>query len=93
LSKPNGNILQDVLIRLKVEKSRREYPELLRLVRARVEVNVCVRKSNRIYRNASSVLINGPVMVACKAIVIATNDIGYLRSHAYRVPGLPNVKR
>jgi len=39
LSKPKGNTLQDVLICLKVEKSRREYPELLRLVRAKVEVN------------------------------------------------------
>jgi hypothetical protein len=39
LSRPSGAILQDVLIRLTVKKSHDQYPELLRLVRARVVVN------------------------------------------------------
>lgn len=39
LSKPHGNILEDVLIRLKVKKSRGEYPDLFRLVRAQVEID------------------------------------------------------
>lgn len=39
VSKAHGNILKDVLIRLKITSSREEYPELLRLVTAIVEVN------------------------------------------------------
>ena len=36
---PKGNIRQDVLIELEVDKSREAYPEALRLVEADVEVN------------------------------------------------------
>lgn len=39
VSKPHGAILQDVLIRLKGDRSRGDYPELLRLVRAMVKVD------------------------------------------------------
>lgn len=39
VSKPQGKILQDVLVRLTVKSSRAEYPEHLRLIRAMVEVD------------------------------------------------------
>jgi hypothetical protein len=38
-SKPNGAIIKDKLIRLNIKKSRAEYPETYRLVRAIVEVD------------------------------------------------------
>jgi len=38
-SKPKGSILKDVLIELKTPKSRKAYPQKLRLITAEVEVN------------------------------------------------------